>query len=295
MPVSPGLKADLPASGPSIRANRGQIRRLVENLVRNAREAVKEEAAGDDSGVVAVRLGTVAAADIPAGWCRPLDFRPEDSVYACLEVADSGYGIAAASLDKLFDPFYSTKFIGRGLGLSVVLGAVKAHGGCITVQSSPGRGSSFRVFPPLVDGAVSPLAAAGTTPFEEVSLAPSATVLLVDDDPDVRGMGVKMLRSLDMQVIEASSGEEAVALFRRHHGEIRCVLCDLTMSGMDGWQTLEILRRIKLDIPVILASGYDHERVMQGAGAELPQALLGKPYQLAALKNAVARALAATE
>ncbi len=146
LPPDVKLESSLPEHGPTVRANADQMQQVLGSLLHNAGEAFEGK-----SGVVSVRLRTVAAAHIPVGHRWPAEFHPEASVYACLEVADSGSGISAESLPKIFDPFYSTKFIGRGLGLSVVLGIVKGWDGCIAVESGPGRGSVFRVFLPVAD------------------------------------------------------------------------------------------------------------------------------------------------
>ncbi|TSA45491.1 MAG: hybrid sensor histidine kinase/response regulator [Deltaproteobacteria bacterium] len=136
------LETDLPSRGPTITANANQMQQVLTNLVTNAWESV-----GDGQGVIHLRVKMVSAADIPTIH-SPADWRPQDSVYGCLEVTDSGCGIADKDIENLFDPFFSSKFIGRGLGLAVVLGIAKAHHGAVAVQSDPGQGSTFRVFLP---------------------------------------------------------------------------------------------------------------------------------------------------
>ena len=142
LPKNVILKTDLPSRVPTIIASTDQMQQLLTNLVTNAWEAV-----GDGRGIIHLRVKTVSAADLPTIH-RPTDWRPQDSVYVCLEVSDTGCGIAHSNIENLFDPFFSTKFIGRGLGLAVVLGIAKVHHGGVTVQSEPGRGSTFRVFLP---------------------------------------------------------------------------------------------------------------------------------------------------
>ncbi len=147
------LKADIPTDvvlessflnpGPEIMANAEQIRQILEILVVNAWESI-----GDKKGTVSVIVSRVPSGSIFLVHSYPVDFEPVNSGYACLEVNDTGCGIVEGDLEKIFDPFYSTKFTGRGLGLSIALGAIKAHSGCITVTTRPGRGSSFKVFIP---------------------------------------------------------------------------------------------------------------------------------------------------
>jgi signal transduction histidine kinase len=135
---------DLPAPGPVVQANANQIHQVLTNLLTNAWEA-------SNGGRSAIRLSVkeVAAANIPAAKRFPVDFQLKEDAYACLEVADKGCGMKPHELEKLFDPFFTSKFTGRGLGLPVVLGIVRAHQGAVTVESEPGQGSVFRVFLPL--------------------------------------------------------------------------------------------------------------------------------------------------
>ena len=121
------------------------------------------------------------------------------------------------------------------------------------------------------------------------------TVLLVDNKPMVRKVGEGALMSLGFAVLLAKDGVEAVEIFRQHRDEVRCVLCDLTMPRMNGWETLVALRKLAPGLPVILASGYDKAHVIVGDHPELPQAFLSKPYRLHELRDAIRRALAGKE
>jgi PAS domain S-box-containing protein len=144
LPPSAVLETDLPSPGPAIHADSYQIQHVLINLVTNAWEA-----GGDAPSAIRLTVKTVSAADIPAAHRFPIDCQPQATPYACLEVADAGCGIPNEDIEKVFDPFFSSKFPGRGMGLAVVLGMVRAHDGFITVESEPGRGSTFRVFLPL--------------------------------------------------------------------------------------------------------------------------------------------------
>ncbi|RJP88580.1 MAG: PAS domain S-box protein [Desulfobacteraceae bacterium] len=324
MPDHVILETDLPLPGPVVSANADQLRQALNALVINAREAVGERtgkvslkfqnvsqtdipAAPDQISrvlgglidhakdliksrreVISLNVRTVAAEDISGINRFPVEFQPGAASYACLEVRDKGCGIAEAEIEKLFDPFYSTKFTGRGLGLPVALGAVKAHGGCITVETGPGRGSVFRVYLPLTGEKIS--RSKLQWPDGTVNLK-GVTALIVEDDEAMRLMAATMLGLLDMKVLEAGDGVEAVEVFKNHVNEIRCVLCDLTMPQMDGWETIEALRRLSPGIPVILVSGYDAATAMDGDHPELPQAFLSKPYGMRALKESLAKAL----
>jgi len=138
----------LPTPGPIIISNDDYLQQVLSNLVMNAWEA----ALGESHSPVRLSVKTVSLADIPLLHRFPIDWQPQGDVYACLEVTDAGVGIADEDIEKLFDPFFTSKFMGRGLGLPVVLGIVKAHGGVMTVESRPGAGSAFRVFFPASGG-----------------------------------------------------------------------------------------------------------------------------------------------
>jgi PAS domain S-box-containing protein len=283
MPQNVTLETELPSLGPTIAANPSQLKQVLTNLVTNAREAI-----GDDPGSIHLEVRTVSSADIPATHRFPFDWQPQDKAYSCLEVADTGCGIEDKEIEKIFDPFFSSKFTGRGLGLSTVLGIVRTQGGVITVKSDLGRGSVFRVFFPMAGEEV---ARQPEQAVEAPQLEGGGTVLLVEDDEMMRKMVETLLTHLGFTVIAAKDGVEAVELFRKHRDEFRCVLCDLTMPRMSGWDTLAAIRALRPDIPVVLASGYDEARVLEGKGAELPQAFLHKPYRMAELKAALGAAM----
>jgi signal transduction histidine kinase/CheY-like chemotaxis protein len=288
------FNADLPSCGPIIRANAGQINQILINLITNAWEASSE-----NKGAIVLTVKTVSLTDIPALKRFPINWQPKESVYACLKIADEGNGIPERDIEKLFDPFFTTNFTGRGLGLPVVLGIVGAHSGGITVESELGRGSVFRIFfpasteeiPCLPDQSImSGALQAGKAEKSSKSEGSGGTVLLVEDEEPVRAMARKMLTRLGYTVLEAKDGFEAVEIFKQHQDDIRCVLSDLTMPRMDGWDTLTTLRSLSPDIPVILSSGYDEDQVMAGEHPERPNVFLSKPYQLKGLGDAIRRA-----
>jgi two-component system, cell cycle sensor histidine kinase and response regulator CckA len=286
MPKNVTLETDLPSFGPAITANANQIQQVLTNLITNAWEAF-----GESRGAIHLTVKAVSQADIATANRFPVDWQPQDIAYACLEVADTGCGIADKDIARLFDPFFSSKFTGRGLGLSVVLGILRGHDGVITVESEPGRGSVFRVFVPMsVEETTRQLdKVAKTTEMEG-----GGTVLLVEDEETMRNVAATLLMHLGFTVFTAKDGVEAVEVFLQHQDEIRCVLCDLTMPRMNGWETLAALRALRPDIPVVLTSGYNEAKVMEGKRAELPQAFLHKPYTMAELKVALGVALGAS-
>ncbi len=277
------LETDLPSPGPCISADAKQIQQILTNLVINAWEAI-----GDIPGVVHLGVRTVSSNDIPSSHRFPIAWQSRDQQYACMEVTDSGCGIAEKDMENLFDPFFSTKFTGRGLGLSVVLGIVKTHDAVITVENRIGGGSVFSVFFPLSNQI--PLRQPGQI-AETSKFVAGDTVLLVEDEPALREMTRLALVHFGFTVLQARDGVEAVEIFGRHKDEISCVMSDLTMPRMDGWETITALRAIRHDLPVILASGYDEATVMAGEHSELPDVFLNKPYDINKLSDMIGRAI----
>ena len=286
LPVHVQLETDFPSPGPVIQGNANQVQQVLTNLLTNAWEAI-----GDNPGTIFLTIKTMPARELPSIGRFPMDWKPAFSAYACLEVRDTGCGMALDTIDRVFDPFYTDKFTGRGLGLPVVLGLVKASNGAISVESVPDEGSIFRVFWPLsMEKSIRP----SETLKSIREIEGGGTVLLVDDEAMLRKMGRLMLEHLGFAVLTAPTGEAALDVFREHLDDIRCVITDLSMPGLNGWETLAALRKIDLALPVILASGYDEASVMGEDHAERPQAFLSKPYSLKDLKAALERTLLKT-
>lgn len=254
-------------------ADPAQMRQVVMNLVINASEAIGEK---EGSITVSTRLQQCTESDLRG------DFLVETLVagpYVCLEVNDTGCGMNAETLRRIFDPFYSTKFTGRGLGLAAVLGIIRKHGGTLKVETAPGAGTAFRVFIPA---GMKRAAKAGTRPAG-VTWRGTGVVLLVDDEPAVRTVAGKMLERGGFKVLLAADGREALDIYRRQADEIRCVILDLKMPRMDGVETFRELRRFRPGVRVILASGYGDHEVMEDFASEGLAGFIAKPYQLQAL------------
>jgi len=280
VPKTMSLKSRFPDSGPIILADAVLVRQVLTNLILNAVEAI-----GEGSGEIAIETRLMSAGQIAGARIFPADWEPKADTYACVEVSDTGCGMEDGILERIFDPFFSTKFTGRGLGLAVVIGVVKAHEGALAVESAVGRGSTFRVLLPLTKE--QPRLPRQTGMEDSQPPAERGLVLLVDDEPMLRKVAQFMLNRLGYEVITAADGVDAIEVFKENLKQIHCVLLDLTIPRMNGWEALAAMRALRPDLPVILSSGYDEAQVMQTVQPERPQAFLHKPYRLADLKAAL--------
>lgn len=264
------LKYNLAADLPNIEADAAQMRQLIVSLVVNASEAIE-----DDTGEISVVTGHMKCRreylnDAAVGSELP------EGTYVYIEVSDNGRGMDETTKAKIFDPFFTTKFTGRGLGLAAVSGIVRGHKGAIKVSSTPGDGSRFRVLFPM-SGKYN------ERPKEEkVSMEwkGRGTVLLIDDEEIVRDVTKSMLEKLAFSVITAKDGPEGIELYRRHSGEIKAVLLDLTMPKMNGNEVLRELKKIRDNVPIILVSGYNVEEMSDQSIGDGFAGFLGKPYTL---------------
>jgi signal transduction histidine kinase/CheY-like chemotaxis protein len=261
---------------PTIVGDVTQLRQIVLNLLTNASEAL-----GDKTGTIALSTGTVQA-DRPLLAGYELSDGLPAGRYAFLEIADSGPGMDAETRARLFEPFFSTKFVGRGLGLAAVQGIVRGHGGAIRISSEPGRGTSFKILFPAVA-----VEAEGTVP--EVDEAPdwrgSGTVVVADDDDGMRLMATAMLEGLGFAVIPARSGPEALEIVNERDGELAFVLLDLMMPGMDGEQVIAELEQLKTTTPIVLSSGYNTQHLSQQLTGRGVAEFLQKPYDFGDLQS----------
>jgi PAS domain S-box-containing protein len=282
-PTDIAITSELLSPGPVVQANANQIQQILTHLITNAWEAI-----GETVGRISVATKTLSISDIPITHVAPSDWQSSVKTFACLEVTDSGCGMNTEAMDRIFDPFFTTKLTGRGLGLAVITGLVKTWNGMVSVNSAVGKGSTFRVYLPLVTDMV-PRKTEVLPGLWDLKV--ERTVLLVENDSIVRKLIESLLKRLNFTVFTAASGNEAITFLERHQGSIDCLITDLSMPGMDGWETLAALRKIQPGLPAVLSSGYDEAHAMNGNYAEQPQAFLKKPYMIDDLKNALSQVL----
>jgi CheY-like chemotaxis protein len=212
--------------------------------------------------------------------------------YVRIGISDTGCGIAPELLDRIFEPFFSTKSPeqGTGLGLSTTLGIVRSHGGFMRVQSQPGAGTEFAVYLPAAADAVP--RAAGAAAGSPHRRGHGERILLVDDEEIVRNVIVRLLAGLGYDAEAVAGGEEALAILRDPAQDVALVITDLHMPGMDGVQLTRAIRRCRPDVPVVLASGFS-DKVEPSTLDELGLAAqLDKPFGMDALTQTLAAALA---
>ena len=208
-----------------------------------------------------------------------------------LRVEDTGTGISEEVRNRIFEPFFTTKEAkkGTGMGLAMAYGIIKNHGGAITVQSQPNKGTQFEITLPMcaTAGAVSPSEAPST-------ISSGGRVLVIDDEQIVRGVLMRMLRELGYEAIEAKEARHAVEYYREHWPKLDVVILDLNMPQMGGWECFATLREINPNLRAIISSGYGIDSAAQEIIDHRGVSFLQKPYQLAELAAAMQRTLAAS-
>lgn len=282
LPKGVRLKCELDAIMPAVEADAGQLKQVVMNLVTNAAESIAGRA-----GEVTLRSFALNADRALLDRCV-LGESLAPGPYVCLEVADDGCGMDAEVQRKIFDPFFTSKFSGHGLGLAAVLGIVRGHRGGIRIESQVGRGTVFGVLLPATERRVEPSARGKSEPAAE--LPADALVLLVDDDNRVRKVLKELLELHGLRVVQACDGAEACERFRERAGEIAVVLLDVTMPGLSGDETLLRLREVRPDLEAILLSGYTEDEIAARVARSERVQFLHKPFQNHELVAALSRA-----
>lgn len=272
------LRLELAEDLPAVRCDVSQLRQVLISLVTNASEAMDGA-----SGVILLRTGVEQFGEGTLYDVQAPEPRPAGA-YAFVEVADQGCGIPREFHERVFDPFYTTKFAGRGLGLAATLGIVHGHGGAVHLTSTPGEGAAFRLYLPAC-AATAPVSLAEPAP--RGSALPAGVILVVDDEALVRHTAHQILERGGYTVMEARDGVEALEIYRMHGDVIRAVLLDLTMPEMDGETTLRELMGIREDVKVLLSSGYSEQDAVARFEVQRAAPFLQKPYTAQSLLRAM--------
>jgi CheY-like chemotaxis protein len=249
------------------------------NLAVNARDAMP------DGGTLTIETHNVYLDDSYAGD-HP---GSRNGPHVMVAVSDTGTGMDEATRQRIFEPFFTTKELGKGtgLGLSTVYGIVQQSGGSIWVYSEPGRGTTFKIYLPRVDDSAPPEAAAAP-----VAAAPGTeTILLVEDEPALRGLTRRILESGGYTVIEASHGLEALERLEAHTGPLDLVLTDVVMPGMNGRELAGRVLERRPDVRVLYASGYTDDAILRHGVLDAASRFISKPYTPSELKRKVREVL----
>jgi signal transduction histidine kinase/CheY-like chemotaxis protein len=256
-------------------ADPAQLEQVLVSLVSNARDAMPEGGA--------LRVTTERVDQLPDAA------RPQGK-YALLQIEDTGVGMDPETLRRAFDPFFSTKAPGHGsgLGLATVHGIVEQNGGCVTVDSEPGRGSRFLVYLPIAERVESPPESQCTVP---PSVSPPATILIAEDEPILRAMIRRCLMRSGLTVLTAADGEGALAVARAHPGPIDLLVTDVMMPNLGGVEMARILALQRPGIGVLFMSGYSGGQLLPPTDAMKGIAYLQKPFDTKTLEARVAELL----
>ncbi|MDK9699943.1 MAG: ATP-binding protein [bacterium] len=282
-PSNVRIEYDLTSELPEIECDQNQILQIITNLLTNSIEAI-----GTSSGVVKIASGQqhLSSSFIKSSF---LSAEISEGSFVFIDVTDNGCGMNVETVSRIFDPFFSTKFTGRGLGLPSALGIVRGHRGAIRVVSNPGKGTSIRVYLPepvlKIDNANY------ITAHEKPDMASRNAVLIIDDEESIRNV---VCRALDISKIDtlcAASGEEGIELYKQHRDRIHLILLDLTMPGMSGEQTMDELLKLRGDLRIIVSSGFPQQTIVQRFTVNKPFAYLQKPFRIGDLLIAVKSAL----
>lgn len=273
----------LDATLPPVLGDPGQIHHVIVNLLQNAAEALDQHPGSIRLTTGTMRLTPAYLAATVAAPVLPI------KTYVFLEVTDTGSGMPADVLSRIFDPFFTTKFLGRGLGLAAVLGIVHQHHGALKADSSPGQGSTFRVLLPMADTPTSHV-----PPSDAAAPAQPAMghVLIIDDTLLVRQVTSSMVAALGFEPLAVASGPEALELWQHQPPGLTAALVDLTMSDMDGIETLRALRHLSPTLPIVLISGYAEQDVAARLALDSATAFLHKPFTVNQLRETLHRLLA---
>ena len=252
----------------TVEADRGQIEQVLINLFLNAMQAMP------DGGNLFLKTKNATHEDMQGNL-----YNPKPGKYILFEVRDTGIGMDRKTQKRIFDPFFSTKEIGRGtgLGLASTYGIIKNHNGYIELESEEGAGATFKIFLPSA-GKPSPLKAE-----QQDTKSKQEVILFVDDEEMTLDSGEKMLRILDYEVIAASAGQEAVDIFESRHAEIDMVILDMIMPEMNGEEVYLKLKEIDPKVKVLISSGYSMDGLPEGFGVQKAERFLQKPFDLKTL------------
>jgi CheY-like chemotaxis protein/two-component sensor histidine kinase len=276
------LATDLGRDLPAVRANAAQLSQIVMNLVTNASEAI-----GTRDGVIRVSTRSVTVGQDSLGR-NPEGLAAGD--YLKLEVSDTGRGMPPETQARAFDPFFSTKSVGRGLGLALVQGIVRGLGGAIHLVSELGKGTTFEILLPCSETTAGTLHGPTALPKEPARPSPAATVLVVEDEELLRQAASRMLGKAGFSVIEAGDGSAAMDWIRTLESPIDVLFLDITLPGTPSREVFAEARRLRPEMRVIITSAYTEDMAAAALEGRVER-FLRKPYRLGDLTDLIRQEL----
>ena len=265
-----------------------QIRQIIMNLILNASEAI-----GNAPGTITLMTYLAECSEELLDHLT-MNHSMTPGTYLCMEISDTGSGIEPDKIKQIFDPFYTTKFTGRGLGLAAVSGIIKGHNAGLSVESDLDRGTVFRLYFPVINEGPSNTAKADSEDSLDTKRK-NATILIADDEKYIRDLATKMLTIAGYSVLLAQNGREAIDMFREKIDSISCIILDLTMPELDGVEALAELREISYTVPIIISSGYCEDDIEERFKNKNISGFLQKPYQITEIVTTIKKALEQTE
>jgi len=264
-----------------VKADQGQLEQVIMNLAVNARDAMPQ------GGKLTISTENMV---MDQEFVRRYPYPVQPGPYICLTVTDSGIGMDAETKARAFEPFFTTKEKGKGtgLGLSTVYGVVKQSGGYIDIYSTPGKGTSFKIYLPRVDDAIK---AHGPSAGPAASFEGKETILLAEDEESLRKLTRTTLESLGYLVLEANDGVEALEVSEQHDGPIHLLLTDVVMPGMGGHTLSQELTRRRPETRIVYMSGYTGQAVGSQGPIEPGSDFLSKPFTRETLARKIREAL----
>ncbi len=277
------LKEDLP----SLKGDKAQLGQVVMNLIANAVDAI-----GEQEGSIELSTGLTQVDEVMLLEALFAEDR-EPGAYLYLSVRDSGIGMNAEQVERIFDPFYSEKQSGKGLGLSSLSGIVRKHKGFIRVWSAPGEGTEFTIYFPVLSVIDQD---PGRSEVREPDPRAEGRVLLADDDARIRSLMASILESDHLKPVSTEDGREALAAYRSHNGDFDLLVLDCTMPKMTGTELYHQLRSEGVKTPIVLVSGYQQDQVAKNIEQDPNGSFIKKPFTvddfLAEIRRVTGKAVA---
>ncbi len=273
------IQKDFQAQQSTVIGDPAQLQNAFLNLGINARDALPE------GGTVHF---TTTDCSLDEAFCRESSFDLKPGPYVCIEVRDDGKGMTPEIMEHIFEPFFTTKGVGKGtgLGLAAVYGSVKDHNGMVMCESTPGEGSTFRIYLPAEAGRIRK-----KTRVKGDLFVHNKTVLIIEDDPVVRAIAGEILSGLGYRVLEAEDGDDGLQVYNRNKDEIDVILLDMVMPKMNGREVFEELMTLDPHVKVVFSSGFSHDRGFHELMEKGARGFIQKPYRQQELGRVIKEAL----